>query len=260
YTEFSYMLLPAFDFLHLHDAHGCKIQAGGSDQWGNITAGIELIRRTRGEEAFGVTFPLLATSSGEKFGKSAGNAVWLDAAKTSPYRFYQYWIRTDDRDVERFLNLFTFLEAEEIASICERHRTAAEQRIAQKKLAAEITRVVHGEEALKQAEKASEVLFGGDVSGLSDRDLLEIFNDVPSFSINRAVLDRGLRITDALVSSGAARSKGEAARLVAGGGVYLNNQRVAGSDVQIRRENLASESAFVLRVGKKSYYLGRLDA
>lgn len=254
YTEFSYMLLQAFDFLHLHGAYGCAMQAGGSDQWGNITAGIELIRRVRGAEAFGITFPLLATASGEKFGKSAGNAVWLDAARTSPYQFYQYWVRTDDHDVERFLKLFTFLSDEEIADACS---GPPEQRGAQRKLAQEVTRIVHGEVSLRQAEKASQVLFGGEMSGLGDRELGDIFADVPSFSIDRAALEAGIKITDTLVASGAAKSKGEAARLIAGGGVYLNNQRVSAADMHLRGEHLASESMLVLRVGKKSYYLGK---
>jgi tyrosyl-tRNA synthetase len=254
YTEFSYMLLQAFDFLHLHAAEGCTIQAGGSDQWGNITAGCELIRRVRGAEAFGITFPLLATASGEKFGKSAGNAIWLDPARTSPYQFYQYWIRTDDRDVERFLKLFTFLGDQEIADLV---AGPPEQRAAQRKLAEEVTRIVHGEESLQQAMKASEVLFGGDMTGLGDRDLADIFADVPSFSIGRAALDAGLKLTDAMVVSGAAKSKGEAARLIAGGGVYVNNARVSAVDMQLRGENLASESMLVLRVGKKNYFLGK---
>ena len=252
YTEFSYMLLQAFDFLHLFNQEGCRIQGGGSDQWGNITAGIELIRRKTGGQAFGITFPLLTTSSGEKFGKSAGNAVWLDANKTSPYRFYQYWINTDDRDVERFLKLFTFLSLDEIAAIMQ---NPPEQRVAQKRLASEVTRIAHGEDALVQAHKASEVLFGGDVAGLTDRDLAEIFADVPSFEIDLAA---PVKIADALVRAAAAKSKGEAMRLVAGGGVYLNNRRIEGADAQIRAEDRASESMLILRVGKKSYYLGRI--
>lgn len=258
YTEFSYMLLQAYDFVHLFEHHGCKIQAGGSDQWGNITAGIELIRKLKGGEAFGVTFPLLSTSSGEKFGKSAGNAIWLDSARTSPYQFYQYWIRTDDRDVEFLLKVFTFLELEEIEEIYTQHRSRPEERLAQKRLAIEVTRLVHGEDRLAQAVKASEILFGGEVADLSDRDLLDIFADVPSFSIDAAALDRGLRVVDALVLSGAAKSKGEAGRLIQGGGVYLNNRRVEGPDVCLRRENLASETMFVLRAGKKSYFLGKV--
>jgi len=253
YAEFSYMLLQAYDFLVLHDQQACRIQGGGSDQWGNITAGIELIRRVRGGEAFGITFPLLTTASGEKFGKSAGNAIWLDSDKTSPYQFYQYWLNTDDRDAGRFLKLFTFLPLEEIDALCAH---PPEQRVAQKRLAAEITRTVHGEEALAQAMKASEVLFGGEVAGLADRDLAEIFADVPSFSID---LSAPVKITDALARGGAAKSKGEAARLIAGGGVYLNNRRVESADVQLRREDLASETMFVLRVGKKNYYLGRVN-
>jgi tyrosyl-tRNA synthetase len=247
------MLLQAFDFLHLFDRHGCRIQGGGSDQWGNITAGIELIRKKTGSQAFGITFPLLTTSSGEKFGKSAGNAVWLDANKTSPYQFYQYWINTDDRDAERFLKLFTFLDLGEIAEIMAH---PPEQRIAQKRLAAEVTRLVHGDEAQAHAEKASEVLFGGEVAGLTDKDLAEIFADVPSFEIDLAT---PVKITDALVRAGAAKSKGEATRLVAGGGVYLNNRRVEAADAQVRREDRASETMLILRVGKKSYYLGRVS-
>ncbi len=154
YTEFSYMLLQANDFLHLFDAHGCEIQAGGSDQWGNITAGIELIRKARGAQAFGITFPLLATSSGEKFGKSAGNAVWLDPARTSPYQFYQYWIRTEDADVEKLLRLFTFLEMDEIASLMSAHAESPEKRIPQIALANEMTRMVHGDDALQLATNA----------------------------------------------------------------------------------------------------------
>ncbi|HUA87120.1 MAG TPA: tyrosine--tRNA ligase [Bryobacteraceae bacterium] len=252
YAEFSYMLLQAYDFLILHDTHGCKIQGGGSDQWGNITAGIELIRKIRGDEAFGVTFPLLTTASGEKFGKSAGNAIWLDPNKTSPYQFYQYWINTDDRDAARFLKLFTFLSLEEIDQLC---AAPPEQRIPQKRLAAEITRLVHGDEALMQAQKASEVLFGGEVSGLTDRQLSEIFADVPSFSVD---LSAPVKLTEAMVRAGAAKSKGEATRLIAGGGVYLNNRRVETADSQIRGEDLASETMFVLRIGKKNYYLGRV--
>jgi tyrosyl-tRNA synthetase len=259
YTEFSYMLLQANDFLHLFDHHNCTIQAGGSDQWGNITAGTELIRKVRAREAFGITFPLLETSSGEKFGKSAGNAVWLDPKRTSPYQFYQFWIRTDDRDVERMLRLFTFLEMAEIDTIIEQHKTAPEQRAAQRKLAEEMTRIVHGDEQLKSAMNASEALFGGEVSGLSDSDLVDIFADVPSFIVPAASLDAGMKIADVLVAAGAAKSKGEAQRLVQGGGVYINNKRIEGASTVVERRDLASESMFVVRTGKKSYYLGRVS-
>ena len=257
YTEFSYMLLQANDFLHLFDRHQCTIQGGGSDQWGNITAGIELIRKARAGEAFGVTFPLLTTSSGEKFGKSAGNAVWLDPAKTSPYQFYQYWIRTEDADVEKLLKLFTFLAVHEIATILTTHLQAPEQRVAQKKLASEITRLVHGEEKLAQAIASSEALFGGDLSGLSDGDLADVFADVPSFSIEADSIG-GMRLPDLLVRAGAAKSKGEATRLIAGGGVYLNNRRADDASKLLSKAELAVESMFVIRVGKKSYYLGKI--
>ena len=258
YTEFSYMLLQAYDFLHLFDTYNCRIQGGGSDQWGNITAGAELIRKVKAEEAFGITFPLLSTASGEKFGKSAGNAIWLDANRTSPYQFYQYWINTDDRDVERFLNLFTFLEDDEIARLTAEHRASPEKRIGQKKLAEQVTAIVHGEEALAQAARASEVLFGGEMTGLTDRDLKDIFADVPSFTISKEKLDQGWKITEAMVAASAAKSKGEAVRLIAGGGVYLNNRRVEAADALLRREDLASETMFVVRVGKKSYFLGKV--
>jgi tyrosyl-tRNA synthetase len=258
YTEFSYMLLQANDFLHLFEKQNCTIQGGGSDQWGNITAGIELIRKKRGGEAFGITFPLLTTSSGEKFGKSAGNAVWLDPAKTSPYQFYQYWIRTEDADVEKLLKLFTFLEVDEIATILATHLQAPEQRVAQKKLAAEMTRLVHGEEKLAQAIASSEALFGGELSGLSDSDLADIFADVPSFSIEASVIATGLRLPDLLVRAGAAKSKGEATRLIAAGGVYVNNRRADDAVKMLTVGDLTSETMFVIRVGKKSYYLGKL--
>lgn len=258
YTEFSYMLLQAYDFLHLFKTYGCQIQGGGSDQWGNITAGAELIRKVQGEEAFGITFPLLSTASGEKFGKSAGNAVWLDANRTSPYRFYQYWINTDDRDVERFLNLFTFLEDEDIARLSAEHRASPEKRIGQKKLAEEVTRIVHGDEALALAVRASEVFFGGDMRGLRDLDLADIFQEVPSFTVTPEALDNGIKITEALTAAGAAKSKGEAMRLIAGGGVYLNNTRLESADLVLHRDSLASATMFVLRVGKKSYFLGKV--
>jgi tyrosyl-tRNA synthetase len=256
YTEFSYMLLQANDFLYLFDKEGCAIQAGGSDQWGNITAGIELIRKARGGEAFGITFPLLTTSSGEKFGKSAGNAVWLDPARTSPYQFYQYWIRTDDRDVERLLKLFTFLELEEIASIIAGHAAAPEQRIAQKKLAEEVTRLVHGGR-VEGAIHASEALFRGQAVGLTAQELEEAFGDVPSFTISRSEFEgNGMKPVDLLVRAGAVKSKSEAARLIAGGGAYFEGVPLHAT--MTVRGFPPQTIAQVLRVGKKSYYLMRL--
>ncbi len=259
YTEFSYMTMQAYDFLHLHDEHGCTVQGGGNDQWGNITAGIDLVRRTRGAKVYGMTFPLVTTASGEKFGKSAGNAVWLDAERTSPYQFYQYWVRTDDRDVKGYLKLFTFLDVAEIGELCEAHGKAPERREAQKRLAAEVTRMVHGEEGLGKARRASEALFGGELEGLSDRDLAEIFADVPSTTLPRDLLAEGLALLDLAKDAGLCSSKGEARRLVAGGGFYVNNRRVREADARLTRKDLASESTLVLRTGKKNYHLVRFS-
>jgi tyrosyl-tRNA synthetase len=259
YTEFSYMLLQANDFLHLFRTRNCRIQGGGSDQWGNITAGTDLIRKVCGEEAYGITFPLLSTSSGEKFGKSAGNAVWLDAQRTSPYQFYQFWMRTEDADVGRFLKLFTFLELDEIESVLGEHLASPERRTGQRRLAAEVTRLVHGEEGLDRARRASEVLFGSEITGLSDRDLQDVFADVPSCVVERGRLDAGIRLPELMVQCGAAKSKSEAVRLAQAGGVYLNNRRVEGSEAVVRSEHLASESTLILRSGKKSYYLIRFQ-
>ena len=257
YTEFSYMLLQAHDFLQLFDAYGCTIQAGGSDQWGNITAGIDLVRKARGgAEVYGFTHPLLATASGEKFGKSAGNAVWLDAKRTSPYQFYQFWIQSEDTDVERFLKLFTFESMESVEETMRAHRANPERREAQKMLAARMTEIVHGKEALEEAIRASEALFSKELSGLSDEELSSIFADVPSKTVERSLLSGGLKLSALLVAAGACASKGEANRLIQGGGVYLNNRRMA-ADQAVTEGDLASSSMLVLRTGKKSYYLVR---
>jgi tyrosyl-tRNA synthetase len=251
------MLVQANDFLQLFDLHGCRIQGGGNDQWGNITAGTDLVRKARGEEAFGITFPLLTTSGGEKFGKSAGNAIWLDPERTSPYQFYQFWVRTDDRDVERYLKLFTFLSLEEIGELVAEHEHSPEKRAAQKRLAAEMTELVHGQDGLDTALRASEVLFGKEIEGLSDRDLVDIFADVPSFNLERSELEAGLRLPDALVRAGACKSKGEANRTIKGGGVYVNNRKAPDEKKSLGLDDLASESMIVLRTGKKNYFLLR---
>jgi tyrosyl-tRNA synthetase len=260
YTEFSYMLLQAYDFLHLFRSQNCKIQAGGNDQWGNITAGIDLVRKVTGQTSFGLTIPLLTTASGEKFGKSAGNAVWLDAEMTSPYQFYQYWIQADDRDVERYLRIFTFLELAEIAEICAEHAQAPEQRKAQKRLAAEVTAIVHGEAAVEKVLLASEVLFGREISGLSDADLLAIFADVPSTQFERERLNGELQLLQLLRDTGLSASNGEARRLIQAGGVYLNNRKCADPQFVIDLSALASETTLVLRTGKKNYHLAQFKA
>lgn len=256
YTEFSYMLLQAYDFLHLYRSENCTLQGGGNDQWGNITAGIDLIHKAEGAQAYGLTFPLITTSSGEKFGKSAGNAVWLDPELSSPYQFYQYWIQTDDRDIGRYLGLFTFLELEQIQEIIDKHAEAPERRSGQKMLAAEVTRIVHGAEALRKVEHASEILFGRAISGLSDAELQEIFADVPSTELAKSRLGE-VCLLDLLRETGLAKSNGEGRRLLQGGGVYLNNLACQDPNQLIQAENLASESALVLRSGKKKYHLVR---
>jgi tyrosyl-tRNA synthetase len=255
YTEFSYMLLQAYDFLHLHREYGCMVQAGGNDQWGNITAGIELVRKAEGAQVFGLTFPLIQTAGGEKFGKSAGNAVWLDADRTSPYEFYQFWINTDDRDVERYLKYFTFLALDDIEELCDEHREHPERREAQTILAQEVTRLVHGENGLRSAERATDILFGEEITDASDDELANIFSDVPSTTVSRNALEDGVGLLNLLTETGACSSNSEARRLVKNGGAYLNNRRVTEPTRMLDDSDLASQSMMVLRVGKKKYYL-----
>lgn len=258
FTEFSYMTMQAYDFLHLHDAHGCTVQAGGNDQWGNITAGIDLIRKVRNAKAYGMTFPLLMTASGQKFGKTAGNAVWLAPDRTSPYHFYQYWVRTDDADVERFLKLFTFLELDEIERIMGEHNATPHGRGAQKALAEQTTRIVHGQDGLAKAVRASEALFGGDLAEFTAAELQEIFADVPSSHLDPSRIDEGLKVVDLLVETGLVGSKGEARRKIAQGGAYVNNERVADPETQVGAGQVLGASIIVLRLGKKQYHLVQL--
>ncbi len=258
YTEFSYMLIQANDFLELYDRHGCILQVGGNDQWGNITAGIDLIQKKRHVQVYGITFPLLVSSTGEKFGKSAGNAIWLDPEKTSPYSLYQYWIRTDDRDVIKYLKFFTFLPLETIQELERSVRNEPEKREAQRVLAEESTRMIHGDDGLRKARQASEVLFGGDISGLSDRELLDIFADVPSSTISREELEKGIGILAMFTRAGLTRSNSQALQLLKQGGVYANNIRIDDSRMVLTPAHLASTSIIILRAGKKQYHLVRM--
>ena len=257
YTEFSYMLLQAYDFFVLNRDEGVQLQMGGNDQWGNITAGIELIHKKGGGQAYAITSPLLLTAAGEKFGKSAGNAVWLDSALTSPFAFYQYWVRTDDRDAGKFLRMFTFLDLEEIEAIEEAHASNLAGRGAQKRLAQEVTRIVHGEAALLRAELATEILFGREIQGLSDAELADIFGDVPSTQLERSRLEAGIDLISLLVEMGASASKGEARRALTAGSIYLNNVKVTDAALMVTAAQLASESTLVVRTGKKNYFLAR---
>jgi len=256
FTEFSYPLLQAYDYLVLHDLHGCTLQMGGSDQWGNIVAGIDLIRRLRSTRTHGLVFPLVTTTAGMKFGKTEAGAVWLDGELTSPYRFYQFWLNTDDRDVITYLKFFTWLSREEIAALEEAVRTEPEKRKAQRELARQVTEMVHGETALSKAMRASEVLFGKEISGLGVQDILDIFADVPSTELEKSKLDGdGFTLGDALVVSGLAPSKGEAKRLVQGGGVCVNNRRVSDPRQAISASDLIDGQVLVLRKGAKHYHL-----
>jgi tyrosyl-tRNA synthetase len=260
YTEFSYMLLQAYDFVHLSDKYGCEIQAGGSDQWGNITAGIDLARRMRSVQLYGMTWPLLTKSDGTKMGKTESGAVWLDANRTSPYQFYQYWMNVDDAEAGKCLRLLTDLNHSEIELLDIARVNHPDKRDSQRRLAEEITRIVHGESGLHSAQKATEIFFGAEISDLNDSQLAEIFSDVPSKTIAKARLSDGtLSIVDALAEAGLAKSKGEARRAVEQGGAYVNNRRIEGIDTQITVEHLASETVMVLRSGKKKYALLRFE-
>ena len=256
YTEFSYMLLQGYDFLHLFDHHNCTVQAGGSDQWGNITTGMELVRRMRGKKTHGIVFPLITKADGTKFGKTESGTIWLDPKKTSPYRFYQFWLNSDDRDVIKYLKYFTWLEKTEIENLENSLQERPEQREAQKVLAEEMTKIVHGEEALNRALSASKVLFGGDIEGLSAEDIEDIFADVPSSEIAAADLQgEGLGYIDLVASTSLAKSKGEARRSIQGNGIAVNNIKSANIDRKITLKDAVDGKFIVLRKGKKNYHL-----
>jgi tyrosyl-tRNA synthetase len=259
YTEFSYMLLQAYDFVHLHKTHGCELQAGGSDQWGNITAGIDLARRMHGAQLFGITWPLLLKSDGGKMGKTESGAVWLSAERTSPYTFYQYWINVDDVDTGVCLRRLTELSREEIEALDAARAADPAKRESQRRLAESLTGLVHGEAGLATARKATEIFFGAEVSQLSDAELGQIFADVPSKQLAASMLKDGLPILDALCEAGLAASKGEARRTVSQGGAYVNNRRVDDVERRLTAADLASETVVVLRSGKKKYALLRFS-
>lgn len=258
YTEFSYMLLQAYDFVHLAKEHGCRLQAGGSDQWGNITAGIDLGRRMLGEQLFGITAPLLTTSDGKKMGKTESGAVWLDANRTSPYEFYQYWRNVDDADVMRCIAYLTEIERDEYDSLAEQTASHPSKFAAQLRLAEWMTKFVHGEEAAAAAKKASESLFSGDLKGATDASLAEIFSDVPSCDVDRGRLTgEGLWVVEALQLAGLCQSGGDARRTIKEGGCYVSDEKIGDEQLRLSESNLTSESVMVLRRGKKKYALLR---
>lgn len=260
YTEFSYMLLQAYDYDQLFTQHGCLLQTGGSDQWGNIIAGVELIRRMRGEKAYGLVYPLITRADGSKFGKTAdGHSVWLDPERTSPYRLYQFWLNTDDGDVVNYLKYFTWLDKSTIDGLQNDLFERPHERAAQRRLAQEMTRMIHGETAVSKAERAAQVLFGGGLEGLEASDIADIFADVPSSEMAAHVFaGDGLSIIDLLADTGVASSKGDARRSVSGGGIYLNNQRVDGADTQVTMANSINGRFLILRKGRKRYHLVRI--
>ena len=251
YTEFAYQLLQAYDFLKLYDNYGCLLQLGGSDQWGNITSGIELIRRERDVQGFALTMPLITKADGTKFGKSEGNAVWLDAEKTTPYEFYQFWINTDDRDVIKFLKYFTFLSLDEIAEIEKEFTAAPETRVAQKALAKEMTTLVHGKEAYEQAVHISQALFSGNIKELSISEIKQGFKGVPSYTVPQ---DADLKLLEVLVASGLVQSKRQAREDLQNGAIYINGDRVQDLEYQLSDEDKIGDIV-VLRRGKKKYFL-----
>ncbi len=256
FTEFSYMLMQSYDFLYLFENENCILQTGGSDQWGNITAGAELVRKVTSKSAYGLVYPLIKKSDGTKFGKTASGGVWLNPARTSSYNFYQFWLNTDDRDVINYLKYFTFLTEDEIDDIAEEQNQFPERRFAQRKLASIITNTVHGETAMAAAEQASQVLFGGSLSGLGAKQIEEVFADVPSTEIVKDQFSgEGKNLLDLLVESSLAKSRGEARRAVEDGGININNERVSEPTRMIVFPDFLEGKFMVLRKGKKSYHI-----
>ncbi len=252
YTEFSYMALQAYDFLHLFEKENCTLQIGGSDQWGNITAGIELIRRVHGKPAFGMTFPLITTSDGRKFGKTEEGNIWLDPRRTSPYRFSQYWIQTDDRDVGRFLRYFTFLPIEEIDEIEKEHLKSPEKRAGQRRLSQELTTLVHGNAAARSVERAAKILFGAQLDGIEETDLLSAAEEMPK------TLQSGappFPLIEILLETGLSKSKSMARKELNGGGIYVNNHRITSEKSVLSDDDLLFGQYILLRKGKKNYHL-----
>jgi tyrosyl-tRNA synthetase len=256
FAEFSYLLLQAYDFVMLYDRFHCTLQMGGSDQWGNITAGVDLARKIRGAKVHGLVLPLVMTASGTKFGKTEAGTIWLDPARTSPYEFYQYWLNTDDRDAVKYLKFFTFLDQERIKELEAASAQAPDQRHAQRALAREVTRLVHGETAVREAESSAEKLFKGDLMEMSEAQLLEVFNNVPSSEA--PYLSGGWPITEFLAAHAVVASKSEAARLIRGGGLSVNGRRISDEKTRLRPEDAIHGHYFVVRKGKKDNFLVRV--
>jgi tyrosyl-tRNA synthetase len=256
FTEFSYPLLQARDYLELFDRFNCTLQMGGTDQWGNITAGIDLVRKLRRRRVHGLVWPLLTTSAGTKFGKTEAGTVWLDAARTSPFRFYQFWLNADDRDVVRYLKLFTFMPREEVAQLEAATAAHPERREAQRELARAVTRLVHGDDHVERAERAAQVLFGDNIGGASVEDVLLVFEDAPSTELTLPA--EGMALADMLATVKLVTSKSEAMRLLKSGGVYVNNVRATDERARLTSADAIGGALFVLRKGRKDHHIVKL--
>ncbi len=260
FTEFTYQLLQGYDFLHLYQTKNCKLQMGGSDQWGNITTGSELIRRKAGGEAFALTCPLITKADGGKFGKTESGNIWLDPKYTSPYKFYQFWLNVSDDDAAKYIKIFTSIEKDEIEALIEEHAQAPHLRILQKRLAKEVTVMVHSEQDYNAAVEASGILFGNSTSEalkkLDEDTLLAIFEGVPQFEISRDLLTQGVKAVDLFVDNAAIfASKGEMRKLVQGGGISLNKEKLTAFDKEITVADLLDDKYLLVQKGKKNYYL-----
>lgn len=260
FTEFTYQLLQGYDFLHLYETKGCKLQMGGSDQWGNITTGAELIRRTNGGEVFALTCPLITKADGGKFGKTESGNIWLDPRYTSPYKFYQFWLNVSDEDAARYIKIFTSLNREEIEALITEHAAAPHLRVLQKRLAKEVTVMVHSEEDYNAAVEASGILFGNATSDLlrklDEATFLSVFEGVPQYEVSVEELKAGIKIIDLCTEKAAVfTSKGESRKMIQGGGVSLNKEKVTSLDLMVTTTDLLNEKYILLQKGKKNYYL-----
>ena len=262
FTEFTYQLVQGYDFLHLYREKNCTLQMGGSDQWGNITTGTELVRRIAGGKTYALTCPLITKADGTKFGKSEGGNIWLDAARTSPYKFYQYWLNTSDVDAEKYIKIFTFLSKEEIEVLTEKHREAPHLRLLQKRLAEEITVMVHSAEDLENAIKASNILFGNstsdDLKQLDEATFLDVFDGVPQAEISKNEIESGIDIiTDLNEKTGFMKSNGEARRALTANSISVNKEKVA-EDFVLSNKDLINSQFVLLQSGKKNYFVVRV--
>lgn len=260
FTEFTYQLVQGYDFLHLFREKGCRLQMGGSDQWGNITTGSELVRRVTGDEVFALTCPLITKADGGKFGKTESGNIWLDPERTSPYQFYQFWLNTTDEDAEKYVKIFTLMSKDEVAELTAEHQKAPHTRLLQKRLAKDVTTMVHGEEAYNFAVEASEILFGKGVTEtlrkMDEKTLLSVFDGVPTFTISSSALADGINILDLVTDSAAIfPSRGEARRTIAGGGLSVNKEKVESQELTVNKDALLNDKYILVQKGRKNYSL-----